>query len=86
MAPPPQQPCAVPGCDYVTPENIPTWELVIKQQDFSRLFKNQIQDMNKIKSSHVSKEKTNLMQEAPGFSLLRRRNCTMLFRNGRFPA
>ena len=33
MAPPPQQPCAVPGCDYVTPENIPTWELVIKQQE-----------------------------------------------------
>lgn len=33
MAPPPQQPCTVPGCDYITPENIPTWELVIKQQE-----------------------------------------------------
>ena len=33
MAPPPQQPCTAPGCDYVTPENIPSWELVIKQQE-----------------------------------------------------
>ena len=33
MAPPPQQPCTVPGCDYQTPENIPTWDLVIRQQE-----------------------------------------------------
>ena len=33
MAPPPQQQCTAPGCDYVTPENIPTWDLVIKQQE-----------------------------------------------------
>ena len=32
-APPPPQPCSAPGCDYTTPENIPTWELVIKQQE-----------------------------------------------------
>ena len=28
MAPPPSQSCSVPGCDYSTPENIPTWEML----------------------------------------------------------
>ena len=28
MAPPPSQSCSVPGCDYTTPENIPTWEML----------------------------------------------------------
>ena len=64
---------------YITNKRI-----ILQEQEtgnFSRLLKDQIQDVNKIKSSHVSKEKTNLMQEAPAFSLLRMRNCTMLFRN-----
>ena len=28
MAPPPSQSCSVPDCDYATPENIPTWEML----------------------------------------------------------
>ena len=28
MAPPPSQKCLVPGCEYATPENIPTWDLL----------------------------------------------------------
>ena len=28
--PPPQQNCTAPGCDFETPLNIPTWELVIQ--------------------------------------------------------
>ena len=31
MAPPPQQTCTAEGCDFITPENIPTWDLVLKQ-------------------------------------------------------
>ena len=29
MAPPPRQECDAPGCHYITPEGIPTWELLI---------------------------------------------------------
>lgn len=28
MPPPPSQKCSVPGCPYVTPDNIPTWEIL----------------------------------------------------------
>ena len=31
MPPPPQQACSAPGCEFLTPENVPSWELVTQQ-------------------------------------------------------
>ena len=28
MAPPPQTPCSVPECVYLTPQDLPTWQMV----------------------------------------------------------
>ena len=30
MTPPPSQPCQVEGCDWSTPQNIPSYELVLQ--------------------------------------------------------
>ena len=31
MPAPPQQSCTAPECQYITPENVPTWELLTQQ-------------------------------------------------------
>ena len=34
MAPPPRQECDAPRCQYITPEGIPTWDLLIRCMGF----------------------------------------------------